>query len=163
MKRVIMMLAIIPITTATAQNYYSYGLYKNGEYEPPDYQHLISDRKLVSQLEIEFNRPTIGIKVKKEEERPIPLSVIYFEYNSYKVKDEYIKKIKEIEGEVVLQGYASPEGSDKYNYNLSIKRAKSVKRYIKGKVDKVMGYGEEMCNLPKERWKECRKVEIYKK
>ena len=87
---------------------------------------------------------------------------VYFDFDSAKLKEEEKEKLKKFKkgDRVILWGQASPEGSKSYNYELSKKRAESVKEFleklgVKVKEVKVLG---EFCLIDKKDWKLCRKV-----
>ncbi len=90
---------------------------------------------------------------------------VYFDFDSDVLKEGEKRKLRVIKkgDRVFLEGYASPEGSKEYNLGLSKRRAKRVADFLKKKGTKIEGvraYGEEGCNLAKEEWWKCRKVEI---
>ena len=96
-----------------------------------------------------------------------PAVVIYFDFDSAKLKNDQIPKLKVFKkgDKVIISGYASPEGSEKYNLELSRRRALSVKEYLekKGvKVLKIKAFGEGLCFEKPENWQECRKAEVVK-
>lgn len=84
-------------------------------------------------------------------------SRIYFPANSFQIMGgktkevlEDIKKIltENLEGVLIIEGYASSDGDAKYNNDLSIKRAKAVMEYLIGlgisqERLEVEGYGEQ--------------------
>ncbi len=68
-------------------------------------------------------------------------AVVYFGYDEYFIDDKYLADDSflfefldylyvEPESSVVIEGYASLEGSDKYNQKLSLRRANRVKKFF---------------------------------
>ncbi|MDQ7082112.1 MAG: OmpA family protein [Aquificota bacterium] len=93
-------------------------------------------------------------------------TTIYFDFDSHEVKKEEADKLK-IFGrgeEVIVSGFASPEGSRSYNLSLSKRRAENVADILRrrGVVVRQLGAeGEDHCWVPgKGFFKECRKVEV---
>ena len=81
-------------------------------------------------------------------------SAIQFEFDSYVLKtssypilDNVSKNLRDTNGSITLEGYASAEGSESYNMQLSKDRANAVKNYLvnsgvaANKINAV-GYGE---------------------
>jgi outer membrane protein OmpA-like peptidoglycan-associated protein len=95
----------------------------------------------------------------------------YFPFNSYKLdpktKKELSGKIKEaLNNEKILElktaGWASPEGSEKYNLKLSEKRAKTLTELLKNNLntENIVYYGAGECKeTNKNLFKYCRKAE----
>jgi outer membrane protein OmpA-like peptidoglycan-associated protein len=105
------------------------------------------------------------------------LKKVYFEYNSDQIKKESYAILDAVASTIKaypqinlmeIQGHADERGNERYNLNLTTKRAASVKRYlIKKGVEKKrlrsMGYGE-YCPIKlghdEEDWEENRRVEV---
>lgn len=69
---------------------------------------------------------------------------VYFAQNEYVLTPESKAKLDAVKGKVKVSGYASPEGSEEYNKELSQKRADVVADYLKGRgvtVTEAVGYG----------------------
>ena len=70
--------------------------------------------------------------------------VVYFSQNSDVLTDEAKVVLDNIKGSVVIDGYASPEGTEQYNKELSQRRANVVSEYLRAKgvmVGNVVGRG----------------------
>lgn len=70
--------------------------------------------------------------------------VIFFAQNSYELTPEAKEVLNKISGTVDVTGFASPEGTPRYNLNLSEKRANAVAEYLRNNgvtVDNVVGLG----------------------
>ncbi len=139
-------------------------VYFNEPYYPPSYQHVIEpDKEYKPLVEYKPAKPKVVLSVPLFKKTVKPKTIIYFDFDSYKVKPKEKKKLKGITGVISLKGYASPEGTKQYNLRLSQKRINEVKKHLKNvKIKFEKAYGEEGCNLPKEKWHLCRKVEIEK-
>jgi OOP family OmpA-OmpF porin len=105
------------------------------------------------------------------------LKKIYFEYNSDKIKKESYEILDAVAATIVsypqidlieIQGHADERGNERYNLNLTTKRAAAVKQYLikKGVAAKrlrSMGYGE-YCPIKlghsEEDWDENRRVDV---
>jgi outer membrane protein OmpA-like peptidoglycan-associated protein len=105
------------------------------------------------------------------------LKKVYFEYNSDKIKKESYEILDAVASTIKaypqldlieIQGHADERGNERYNLNLTTKRAAAVKRYlVKKGIDKKrlrsMGYGE-YCPIKlghdEEDWEENRRVEV---
>ena len=105
------------------------------------------------------------------------LKKVYFEYNSDQIKKESYEILDAVAATIKaypqinlmeIQGHADERGNERYNLNLTTKRAASVKRYlIKKGLEKKrlrsMGYGE-YCPIKlghdEEDWEENRRVEV---
>ncbi len=93
-------------------------------------------------------------------------TTVYFDLNSYKLGNREEKKLRVFGkgDEVIVSGFASPEGSRKYNHILSRKRAESVADILKKRgivVKSIRAEGEDHCWVPKSKfYRECRKVEV---
>jgi len=90
---------------------------------------------------------------------------VYFDFDSAKLKEGEKEKLEVFNkgDSVIVKGFASPEGSERYNYSLSLRRANNVKNFLekKGvKVLKVKAYGESLCNESKENWWKCRRADV---
>ena len=126
--------------------------------------HVIGEVKEYA-LTPELSPPVVVLKrvEEKKEEKKEPV-VVYFDFDSAKLKESEKKKLLAVSGKVRIEGFASPEGSERYNLNLSRRRAKSVKRFLENRgvlVLEVKGLGERPCKLPPKEWKLCRKAVVY--
>jgi outer membrane protein OmpA-like peptidoglycan-associated protein len=99
-------------------------------------------------------KPVIKDTVKKEKQLILSYT-IYFEKNSYSVKEEYLSKLNEIAellknnsgATIEIEGYTDTQGSSDYNMKLSNQRTKSVldiliKKGIHKHCAKTRGFGE---------------------
>ena len=93
-------------------------------------------------------------------------ATIYFDFDSHEVRKEEADKLRIFRKgeEVIVSGFASPEGSRIYNYSLSERRALSAADILRShgvSVKSISSEGEDHCWVPGERFfKECRKVEV---
>ncbi|MCK9462927.1 MAG: OmpA family protein [Proteobacteria bacterium] len=105
------------------------------------------------------------------------LKKVYFEYNSDKIKKESFEILDAVASTIKsypqinlieIQGHADERGNERYNLNLTTKRAAAVKRYmikkgVEAKRLRSMGYGE-YCPIKlgheEEDWEENRRVEV---
>lgn len=96
----------------------------------------------------------VPVEVVKEVQVPVETTQLVrnsyeveFAFNSSELTDEAKATLNEV-GEnslVVIDAYASPEGSEQYNLGLSQRRANVVKEYLEGrgvKVDSAVGHGK---------------------
>ncbi len=123
--------------------------------------HVIEETR-VSSLTPQLKPPPILIKRVRPEKR----WTVYFEFDSYFLRESEREKLEKIRGAVRVKGYASPEGGEEYNLKLSRKRAESVAEFLKKRgvqVLKIEGLGERSCSLNPKRWSLCRKVEVERK
>lgn len=70
--------------------------------------------------------------------------VVFFSVNSDVLSDEAKLSLDKVKGAVKVSGYASPEGSENHNMELSYRRAVSVADYLRSKgvtVVEVLGFG----------------------
>ena len=70
--------------------------------------------------------------------------VVYFALNSDALTAESKAVLDNVKGSVKVEGYASPEGTEKYNKELSQRRANVVAEYLRSKgvtVTDVVGCG----------------------
>ena len=89
---------------------------------------------------------------------------------SYSTLDKLAKELRDSNGSVTLDGYASAEGTEEYNVNLSKDRANAVKQYlvnagVAASSIKANGYGEAnpiASNATEEGRVQNRRVEIKK-
>ena len=89
---------------------------------------------------------------------------------SYSTLDKLAKELRDSNGTVTLDGYASAEGTEEYNINLSIDRANAVKQYlvnagVSASSITANGYGEAnpiASNATEEGRVQNRRVEIKK-
>ena len=89
---------------------------------------------------------------------------------SYSTLDKLAKELRDSNGTVTLDGYASAEGTEEYNINLSIDRANAVKQYlvnagVAASSITANGYGEAnpiASNATEEGRVQNRRVEIKK-
>lgn len=86
--------------------------------------------------------------VRKVKTKKIKEVEVYFNFDSYELKESEKRKLENVvkEGkQAVVYGYADCTGSEKYNLELSQKRAKAVAEFLKSKgieVKEVQGKGE---------------------
>jgi len=109
-----------------------------------------------------------------ETQKSIPVSDVYFEYDSYTVQPEDIAKIKDM-GEwlkansglrIVVEGHCDERGTVEYNLALGQKRAEVVKNHlVKFGVDekriRTISFGKEMPADPghnEDAWAKNRRV-----
>lgn len=149
-----------------------YTNYQPDNYTLPTETYVISNRKTLpidpkELWEIEVIKTTTETKKITN----ITKTTAYFPFNSYKLdsktKKELSEKIKKaLNNEKILEiktvGWASPEGSEKYNLKLSEKRAKTLSELLKNNLNtnNIIYYGAGECketniNL----FKYCRKAE----
>lgn len=89
---------------------------------------------------------------------------VYFNYNSDVLTPSSKIILNKIAGKVSLYGFASPEGTFKYNKNLSKLRAIKVHEFLLNNdviVSHMKFFGEINCNKDPEKYPSCRKVEVY--
>ena len=70
--------------------------------------------------------------------------VVYFAYNSDVLTSDAKATLDNVSGTVKVNAYASPEGTKKYNKDLSQRRANAVANYLRGKnvtVTEIVGLG----------------------
>jgi uncharacterized protein YqgV (UPF0045/DUF77 family) len=149
-----------------------YANYQPDNYTLPTETYIISSQKtsptkLTELSEIEIIK-TITETTKTTN---ITKATAYFPLNSHKLdaktKKELSEKIKEaLNNEKILElktvGWASPEGSEKYNLKLSEKRAKALSGVLKNNLntDNITYYGAGKCKeTNKTLFKYCRKAE----
>jgi outer membrane protein OmpA-like peptidoglycan-associated protein len=147
-------------------------------------KHVLKEGRLISLTPVE--EVVVAEKevetVKEEKKRTSPLYV-YFDFDRYKLrKDQREKLDRALEegllsksGWYVVIGHADWIGSNRYNLNLSRKRAEEVGKYLRSLgIERVelSWKGEEECDLYKGRrvsreliklLQPCRKVEIWSK
>lgn len=104
----------------------------------------------------------------------LPVTVIYFEYDSYNVQQEDLSKIKEVgewmkangSARIVVEGHCDERGTVEYNLALGQKRADVVKNHltklgIDEKRIRIISFGKEMPAVPghtEEAWAKNRRV-----
>lgn len=104
--------------------------------------------------------------------------IVYFETNQFELTKSEYNKLKQsaknlqsnqISVQIQIKGYADYVGDSKYNQNLSLKRAESVKKsFLENGIDSlafsgIEGVGSTMCNHSSSNSKGCadhRKVDI---
>ena len=85
---------------------------------------------------------------------------VYFDFDSAELRESEKRKLLSVSGKVVVEGHASPEGSEEYNLKLSEERAKNVAEFLRKRgvqVFKIEGMGERSCSVSPEKWSLCRK------
>jgi outer membrane protein OmpA-like peptidoglycan-associated protein len=105
------------------------------------------------------------------------LKKVYFEYNSDQIKKESYEILEAVAATIKsypqinlieIQGHADERGNERYNLNLTTKRAAAVKRFlikkgVEAKRLRSMGYGE-YCPIrlghEEQDWEENRRVEV---
>lgn len=74
-------------------------------------------------------------------------TVVHFDTDRYTLKPGEKAKLDALPvGAYKVYGYADPRGTQKYNYRLSVSRAKAVAKYLKAdgsEVIELMGFGEK--------------------
>jgi len=148
-----------------------YANYQIDNYTLPTETYLISPEKRIPTKLTELSEIEI-VKTITETKKTISSTktTVYFPFNSYKIdtktKKELSEKIKEaISNEKILElktiGWASPEGSEKYNLGLSEKRAKTLSDLVKNNLNtnNIVYYGAGECKeTNKNLFKYCRKA-----
>ncbi len=86
-------------------------------------------------IKIQQNIPSNNLQANnlKASQNPNDKLSVYFDFNSYKLKakaDEKLKNFKKTSSYLLLQGNCDEVGSEQYNYNLGLKRAKSVRQAL---------------------------------
>ncbi|MBX0310785.1 MAG: OmpA family protein [Sulfurihydrogenibium sp.] len=149
-----------------------YANYQLDNYTLPTETYIISSQKTPPAKLTELSEVEI-IKTITETKRTTSTTKVtaYFPFNSYKLypktKKELSEKIKEALGnEKILElktvGWASPEGSEKYNLKLSEKRAKTLSKLLKNNLNtnNIIYYGAGECKETNTNlFKYCRKAE----
>jgi len=141
--------------------------YGDLEYQLKTEVHVIGEVR-VSQLTPKLSPPVVVLKrveakEEKKEEKKEPV-VVYFDFDSAKLKEREKKKLLGVDGKVRIEGFASPEGPERYNLKLSERRAQSVAKFLQGRgveVLSIKGLGERPCKLPPKKWKLCRKAVVF--
>lgn len=142
----------------------------NSKQSKVDIANKVKEKVIISLSQVKSNNAEINANitsksdiavVKKEEpslnQREI---TVFFEKNSAVIDDAYKKEIENINRTTLITGCASPEGSEKYNLELSKKRAQSVANLLQ-QDNRIDARGEECCkNIRQEDWDKCRKVQI---
>lgn len=146
-------------TTVIPYNAYTVHASKDGFIEmDEDFESFRGDNyKHTLTLKLTQTAPEI---VEEDEKLVIKIENIYFDYNKWNLKDEStlsLNKIVEVmdsnpEMIIEINAHTDSRGSDRYNYSLSNKRAKSAKAYLLSKGIganriKAEGFGERQ---PKE-------------
>jgi outer membrane protein OmpA-like peptidoglycan-associated protein len=147
-------------------------------------KHVLKEGRLISLTPIEevvAERKEVEGPV--EEKRSAPLLSVYFDFDRYKLRKDQKEKLERALEEGLLDkagwyavvGYADWIGSERYNLNLSRRRAEEVAKHLKSlgiENVEVSWKGEEECGLHKGRrvsralikaLEVCRKVEIWQK
>lgn len=103
---------------------------------------------------------------------PLPASeaapasaVVHFDTGRYALKSSEKDKLDALPvGSYKVYGYADPRGTQKYNYSLSISRARTVAKYLKSEgseVVELLGFGEkERISKNKAEYSLDRRVEV---
>ena len=91
----------------------------------------------INRLRAELDKkPTEIVKIKEVVTTKIVESgeyVVYFAQNSDELTDDAKSVLDNVKGSVNVDGYASPEGTEKYNKELSQRRANVVAEYLRTK------------------------------
>lgn len=105
----------------------------------------------INRLNAELSKKPTRVEVVKEIVREVPVTntivnmhVVYFAQNSDVLTDDAKTILNNIKGEVKVNAYASPEGTDEYNKELSQRRANVVAEYLRAKgvtVTEAIGHG----------------------
>ena len=109
---------------------------------------------------------------------PYITNVIYFDYGSSVIKYYYASSLGEVAARVkeylsinpdarlIIRGYADPDGTADYNYNLSLDRAKTVRNYVSYYFNipwsriEIEGKGSIHSELARQNPEDCRRVEF---
>ena len=108
-----------------------------------DYERRAEQNSIIvaNDPQLSCNCPAFNKKINSEEafhNYAKSRNTVYFNFDRDQIKDEGVKRIDKMISElskvsdikVILRGYADRVGAEKYNQNLSIRRAKSVKKAL---------------------------------
>lgn len=128
------------------------------------FQGLVDTLRKVSTRQITVEQRKQVADYVKEKDLPAVDMEIYFDFNSARINQRSLPKLKELaaalgdeklDGETfMIAGHTDAVGSDGYNQTLSERRAESVRQYLVDKHDLniskliAIGYGEEQLKLP---------------
>ncbi len=135
------------------------GIPENTGYQAKVEVHVIGEVRK-SSLTPTLKPPVITIK------RTPQKMEVYFDYDSAGLREEEKPRLLSVRGRVVVKGYASPEGGEEYNLNLSRRRAESVAEFLRKqgvRILRIKELGEKACRLNREEWSKCRKVEVIER
>lgn len=129
-----------------------------------EFQGLVDTLRKVSTRQITVEQRKEVAEYVKDKDLPAVDMEIYFDYNSARLNEQSLPKLKELgdalsdeklKGETfMIAGHTDAVGSDGYNQTLSEQRALSVRQYLLEKhnldISKLIaiGYGEEQLKLP---------------
>lgn len=128
------------------------------------FQGLVDTLRKVSTRQITVEQRNDVAKYVKDNDLPAIDMEIYFDYDSAKINQRSLPKLKELgealndeklKGETfMIAGHTDAVGSNSYNQSLSERRAESVRKHLMDKygldISKLIaiGYGEEQLKLP---------------
>lgn len=128
------------------------------------FQGLVDTLRKVSTRQITVEQRKEVATYVKENDLPAVDMEIYFDYNSARLNQRSMPKLKELgealsdaklSGETfMIAGHTDAVGSNEYNQSLSERRAEAVRQYLLDKhnldISKLIaiGYGEEQLKLP---------------
>lgn len=128
------------------------------------FQGLVDTLRKVSTRQITVEQRNDVAKYVKDNDLPAIDMEIYFDYDSAKINQRSLPKLKELgealsdeklKGETfMIAGHTDAVGSNSYNQSLSERRADSVRKHLMDKygldISKLIaiGYGEEQLKLP---------------
>lgn len=122
-------------------------------------------REIPLPLEVKVAPPVPPDPEPAEKEKTTPIHTVLFGFNSNtvtrKAKEALIRRTKHLKHPVSLKGFSCDLGSQKYNDDLALRRAKEVARLLVGKgmtVDGVSGEGKCCYVSPEKRLN--RRVEV---
>ena len=107
----------------------------------------------INRLNTELAKKPTSVEVVKEVVKEVPVtntvvntseSVVYFAQNSDVLTDDAKAILDTVNGKVKIDAYASPEGTEQYNKELSQRRANVVAEYLRAKgvtVTEAVGHG----------------------
>ncbi len=108
-----------------------------------------------------------SMRVKAIKFKPETLTIYGFRFNSYKINNLLVKKLKRVKNLISkkrfsiksITGYTDHFGTKAYNNKLAMERAESAEEYLSLKNIKLYGYGK-CCYISKNNLKD-RRVVIY--
>jgi outer membrane protein OmpA-like peptidoglycan-associated protein len=139
-----------------------------------DYFVLAQDKRTLFSSKPSYLLQDLQVVFKKRDslQREVLFAVIYFDFDSHRIKSaelpnlhDFLKKYNNPIDFLLIEGHTDNIGSDAYNYQLSQKRAESVKTMfiqqgLNPRLLKVKGYGESRRIYSGSRESSNRRVEI---